>query len=263
MEVVSRRYADTDNSTKNLSASQVKTASKCGLQYWYRYIEGAEATKADSDYITLGSRVHDAIEETLKHDRCPPLGEEEMLRSAIQNTYRELDDEYPLPNDLYSDGMDCCEKAAKYLAKREPDLRGIEKFVEFEINRPDMETGVTGIMDICTQSEIWDWKTGRIRDETAHEEKIQGSLYMAAYYHEFDEEPEKIRFVYVKEGKVRSLDPSDENWQYMIARAKKLLEMKESGEWPANPGDHCYWCSYEFWCPAAPAGHGNVPYEEY
>lgn len=246
----------------NISASQVKTHAKCPLQYWFRYIGDVEDTKKGSDYLTLGSRVHDAIEIALTSEKTPPFGHEDALRAAIQNSYRELKG-YELPDDLFEDGIKCCRKAAEFLHKQEPNITGVEERVEFEIDRPDMETGVTAIMDVTTDSEIWDWKTGRIRDDTAHAEKIQGSVYMAAYYHEYGRKPERVRFIYIKEGKVRTIDPSDENWNYMISRAKDLLTAKETGEFPGNPGDHCYWCSFEHWCPDAPTGMGNVPYEEY
>lgn len=255
-------YEDTDIDEYNISASQVKTHAQCPLQYKMRYIDGMEASKKDSDYVKLGSRVHETLEDLLDREDPPPLHDREILRRIIKEAYKERTD-YWIPEGLYEDGLTCCEKAADYLCKRQPDIRGVEQRVEFDITRPDMETGVTSIMDVITDGEIWDWKTGRIRDDTPHEEKIQGSLYMAAYYHLHGEKPDAIRFIYVKEGKVRTLEPTDENWDYMLSRAKSLLHAKKTGEFPANPGDHCYWCAYEFWCPASPVGAGDVPWEEY
>lgn len=244
----------------NISASQVKSHSKCALRYWFRYIEGKENTKQDNDYLKLGSRVHETIESVLQER--PPTENRQILRDIITDRYRQRG-EPELPEDFYSTGVKCCEKAADYIAKHQPEFRDIEKRVEFDINRPDLETGVTAIMDVTTQNEIWDWKTGRIRDDIEHEEKIQGTLYMAAFQVEYGETPESIKFVYLKEGKARTVDPTDENWNYMVKRAKALARSKRTGEYPANPGDHCYWCGYEFWCPAAPTGCGNVPWEDY
>ena len=152
---------------------------------------------------------------------------------------------------------------AKWLAKPEQDveIRDIEKVCHFDINAVD-RTAI-GFMDVAAENGIWDWKTGRIRDDTAHEEKVQGSVYMAAYYDEYGHPPERVRFIYIKEGKVRSFEPSDEHWNYMIKRAKALLQAKEENEFPGNPGDHCYFCGHEFFCPEAPTGMGNVPWEEY
>lgn len=246
----------------NISASQVKSHAKCPLQYWMRYIGDKPNSKKDEGYLALGSRVHEAIEEALKSTETPPFGHPEAMKASIQNAYASLE-EHEIPEDFYEDGIQYCAQAAKYLCKQEPDITGIEERVEFEISRPDMETGVTAIMDITTDTEIWDWKTGRIRDETAHEEKIQGAVYMAAYYDEYGREPEAIRFIYLKEGKVRSVEPTDDVWNYMLTRAKDLLKGKREGVFPGKPGDHCYWCGHEFWCPEAPTGVGNVPWEDY
>ncbi len=246
----------------NISASQVKKHSQCPLAYWFRYISEREPTKQNDVYLKLGSRVHEAIEDALTAESPPPLGHEEAVKAAIQNLYRE-NDEYPLPDDHYEDGMKYCAKAAKFIAKEEPDIREVEMREEYRISRGDLDTGVTAIMDVIAGDEIWDWKTGSIRDETPHEEKIQGSIYMAAYLNKYGEEPESVRFIYLKEEKFRSIEPGDEIWQYMIERAKSLANSKETGEFEAKPGEHCYWCSYEYHCPEAPAGMGNVPWESY
>lgn len=247
----------------NISASQIKTHASCPLQYWFRYIENQERTKKKSKYLTLGSRVHEAIERVLKEDETIPFGQPKALKSRMQNVYAVMDGYELTDEDLYDDGLKCCGKAAEYICKREPDIVGVEERVEFAINRPDMSTGVTGIMDITTDTEIWDWKTGRIRDDSEHDEKIQGAVYMAAYLNEYGREPESIKFVYVKEGTVRTVDPTDENWTYMLGFAKELLEAKRTGHFPGEPGEHCYWCAHEYWCHEAPAGAGGIEPGEY
>lgn len=259
---MSDRYSQRDMDSYNLSASQVKTHSKCPMQYWMRYIEGMENTKKRSKYVKLGSRVHETIEDLFSRDVPPPIDNEQRLKDIIRDHYAQREQPW-LPKDAYNDGLKCCEKAAEVIYDRQPDIWGIEERVEFDIDRPDMETGVTAIMDVIASDEVWDWKTGRIRDDTPHEEKIQGATYMAAYYHLFEEPPEAVRFVYLKEGRMRTIDPTNDNWEYLLSKAKALLHAKKTGEFPANPGDHCYWCGYEFWCPESPVGMGNVPYEDY
>lgn len=255
----------------NISASQVKAHSKCPKQWWFRYQSEKEPSKSNMQYLWLGSRVHESIEEALTAESPPPLDHQKALQSAFQNLYREKD-EYPVPDKLYKQGMECCEVASKFIVKGpsgvpddewNPTIEDIEKRIEYDISRPDVDTGVTAIMDVVTEKEIWDWKTGSIRDDTPHEEKIQGSIYMAAYFDEYGEAPEAIRFVYLKEGKVRDVDPSDEVWEYMLKRAKALVHAKETGEFPGKAGSHCYWCDYEFFCDVAPTGVGGVPWSDY
>lgn len=246
----------------NLSASQIKTHSKCPKQYWFRYLGDFEATKQNKKYLRLGSRVHESIESILESDDSPSFDDTRSLRTAIQKVYRESD-EHPVPDDLYSQGMDCCKTAASYLSKTKPEIVGIEERVEYQIDRGDVSTGVTSIMDIVTDSEIIDWKTGKIRDDISHDEKIQGSVYMAGYLELMDKPPEKVKFVYLKEGKVRKLEPDDDNWKYMMGHAKHLLRSKREEQFRAKPGDHCYFCEHEGWCESSPVGCGGVPYDEY
>lgn len=255
----------------NISASQVKAHSQCALQWEYRYRSDKEPTKKASKYLKLGSRVHEAIEDCLSEENGPPLNHKPSVRATIQNNFRD-NNSYPLPDDLFETGLECCETAAGFIVdgpgsvpddEWEPVIRDVELRKEYDIKRDDLDTGVTAIMDVTTHGEIWDWKTGSIRDRTPHEEKIQGAMYMAAYYEKYDEVPEKIRFVYVKEGKVRNLDPDDDIWEYMVRFAKELVKDKHDGTFEANPGDHCYWCGFEMFCPASAAGVGSVPWEEY
>jgi len=247
----------------NISASQVKAHSQCPKQWWFRYQSELEATKKDSKYLDLGSRVHEAIESAISGENIPPLGHKKSVEATIQNKYEELGREYPLSDDMYEDGLEYCSVAARYISKREPALQDVERRKEYRIERGDISTGVTAILDVVANSEIWDWKTGRIRDETPHEEKIQAAVYMAAYLEAYGEPPDIINFVYLKEEEVRRLQPEDEIWEYMIERAKALVSAKKTGDFPGEPGEQCYWCGYEFWCDDSAVGIGGTPWEEY
>lgn len=244
----------------NISASQVKTHSSCPGKWWFNYESDKPPSKGAKGYRALGSRVHEAIEDCLTAESPPPLDHEKAIRAGIQNLYREKE-EYSLTDDFFEDGLEYCERAAKYIAKHVDSYEEVELRHEYRIK--SLDTGVTAIIDLISDGRIIDWKTGRVRDETPHEEQIQGAIYMAAYYDKYDEPPEEIVFVYLKENKVRSLDPGDEIWNYMTKYAQKLVMAKESGDFPFEPGDACYFCDHEFHCPASPAGVGNVPVEEY
>lgn len=251
----------------NISASQVKQFDNCPKAYEYSYLTDIEPTKADKGYLALGSRVHESIEEVLQSEDCPPFGDRKMISKAITNTYHEKD-EYPLDDEKYGTGVQCCDIAGKVLHKMDPDIRDVEATIRYDIDRDDLVTGVTAKMDITTDSKIWDWKTGTIRDDSIHGERIQGATYMAAYYNRYGEPPEEIMFIYLKEGgddtaKVRRLEPTDDNWQYLLKYARKLNQAKEQDRWKATPGDFCYLCEWEGWCDASPVGVGGVPYEDY
>lgn len=249
----------------NISASQVKCHSQCPKQWEFRYRSDTEPTNTDMSYLNMGSRVHEAIENVIEGKSGDSFSDERLLKSAMTNEYRDLD-QYDVPDKLFDTGINCCKTAAKFLASEQPEIRDIEAREEFHIENERFVTGVTGIMDVVTDSEVWDWKTGKIYDdksENAHKEKIQGATYMAAYLSKYGEPPENIVYVYLKEGKKRTIEPNDETWDYLLLYAEELVKSKESGEFPPKPGDQCYWCGYEMDCPGSKVGVGGVPFDEY
>lgn len=251
-----------------ISASQLKTHDRCPLNYRFKYVSGVEPGKESNEYARLGSAVHETIEEILLEAVEPgelDRAEEHTLRPVLLSRFREKTEEWDVPERLIEDGETCCRSAARYLAHRtDQELLGIEQRIKYRIDREDIDTEVTSILDITTDEEIWDWKTGRIRgDETDLAEEIQGATYALAYRHEYGRWPECVRFVYLKEEQVRTLTPDSDPMTTMLQKARRLQAAKRRDEFPANPGDHCYWCPYEWACDAAPVGMGDVDWRRW
>jgi len=239
-----------------MSSSGIKKFRKCPRQWWYHYVSNYEEVMGETKYLDLGNAVHEAIEKWLKPDS--PDGLDTLLAH-----YQRLQLYHGVPEDMVEVGEQCCRKAFDFVADQDPTILGIEEKARFNINRPDVQTEVFGKMDVATDTEIWDWKTGSIRDDTPVEEKIQGATYMAAYNVLYGKPPEKIRFIYLKEEAVRSLDPSDEVWNVMLTHARKLTVAKQNDRFPAKPGNKCYWCGYEKYCDAAAGTGGDFDWEDW
>ncbi|WP_158228648.1 PD-(D/E)XK nuclease family protein [Halorubrum sp. C191] len=253
--------SDTPDRDTKLSASRIKTFARCPLSYWFKYISDHEDVEPPGVPLRFGSRVHEAIEDVIAEDRAP-LDRQDILESELLAAF-ESKTQYSVPDEKLSTGADCMRTAARFIANDQPSVRGVEQRVEFGIDIPD-PVPTTAIMDLVTDDGLIDWKTGSIRDYTSHQEKIQGAVYMGAYLAEYGEPPESVRFVYLKEERVRSVEPSDEVWEYMTDYARRLVEAEESGQFPASTGSYCRSvCPYEVYCPAADAGAGTVPYEQY
>lgn len=244
------------------SASQIKKYKSCPKAFWFRYLSDKRGTKADKGYLAMGSAVHEAIETVL--EEFPDLRDRDDLEYKFLNEYDRLvhdHGEYDVPPSMEDDARDCLGMAAKYVSKRtDAEIVGIEDRIHYDISRPDASEEMIGIMDVTTDSEIWDWKTGRVRE---HDEVIQGAVYMGAFSAVYDRKPDCIKFVYLKEGKVRTLDPTKENWDEMVKWLKYMREGTDEGNYEAEPGDFCYWCSHEFFCDASPAGCGDVDWADY
>lgn len=246
-----------------LSASAVKKFKRCPEEFRLRYLEDLPSTKGESDYAKLGSTVHEVIEQTLVEN--PELVDRpNQLSEILVGRFRERDPDFGEDeNDLYDTGLSCLNVAARYIVQRDiGDLRGIEQEFTFGLSRDDVDHGFKGIMDVATEREIWDWKTGKNAYE--EDEIIQGMIYAMGYLEEFGEVPQKIRFVYLRKETERALDPSDENWNKMISFAKDVVQAKESGEFPADPGSSkCFFCGKEGWCSSSSVGAGGIRWEAF
>lgn len=241
-----------------LSASQLKTFERCPRQYWYSYLTNYQPQSDGNEYTAVGSAVHEAIEEVLLEE--PNLRSEPRLKSRFRAAYEETADPEAI-GDLYDNGIDYVSVAARYLGTR-TDLTipdgGVEKRIKFKIDRSDIDSEVRSILDVASEDEILDWKTGKIRDDSKTKEQLQGATYALAFKHEKGYWPDSVRFVYLKEETVRTLEADPEHMERMLSQARRVQDAKRRGDFEAKPGDGCYWCGYELYCGASEAGVGQM-----
>lgn len=248
-----------------LSASQLKSFKRCPRSYEFSYKDDYPETKAPKGYRAMGSAVHEAIENVMR--RAPTLRDETMLEDRFQRELDGLDYEYPAEMDEKVDT--CISNAAAYIASRtDAEIQGLEVDHEFTVDRPDLTYPFRAIMDVCTTEEIWDWKTGKRREQ---DEQIQGAVYLAAFMNKFNRPPEAIRFIYLKDREVGSIERTDEHgqefwseskepegWEQVVSLAKRILRSWEKDEFPAKPSESkCFFCDHEIFCEASKAGVGG------
>lgn len=257
-----QELANPEDSVFRLSASSVKTHANCPYRFHLSKIRDLPGTKADKGFLDLGSAVHESIENTLEQDRwAEGPRPQNQLRQELISEFRQWDPD--VDEDLWDRGMNCLEVAARYLSEAQGgvDVRSLEERFEFSLGRPDISAKFSGYIDVITENgEVWDWKTGSVREEG---EIIQGAVYMRGYQELYGEPPDKIRFIYLKEEKERALEPNDENWQEMIDHARQCVQDIKRDEFEAKPGDFCYWCDQEGFCEYSPVGAGNVDFMNY
>lgn len=247
-------------SNDHVSASQIKRHAKCPEQYRLRYIEDLEATKQKKGYGELGGLVHESIENVLNEN--PSERNRSRLTGMLKQEFYSLEDSGEYDTEIIdekqrSDGLDCLEVAARFISKQSFDIRAIEKFFKFRID--SFGEDALGYIDLVTQNEIWDWKTGRIRDDTDRDEVIQGAVYMGGYFNEYGEMPEAIRFVYLKEEKVRTVNPDEDNWDRMLEYARELVNAGRRDYYPPDPEESkCYFCGFENYCSASAVSPGQI-----
>lgn len=263
------RLDDEEDYEARLSASQLKTFKRCPWQYKLSYVDGKPTLEDSSPYLLLGTLVHEAIEHVLLDLEDGDFSGENVMRNMIRSKFDEMHDAHDraLDDDFYDDAISCIETAAKYLDLRYSEgqrLRDIERKFEFTLGRVDIQSKFVGYIDVTTEDEVWDWKTGSAPDqeEPSEDELIQGSVYMRGYQELYGEPPEEIKFVYIKEGKERPVTTDDESWQQMINVAKNLVNARRNGVFEADPDEgKCYWCSHGMFCSHNEYGAGDLEWE--
>jgi hypothetical protein len=253
----------TDGLPVPLSASKLKTFSECPEQFRLNYLERKPPEGGENRYIRRGNAVHEAIEDVLA-DGSGDYSEADRVTFAFKQAYWDNDGQsgYDLSDEDDEFVHDCLEVAGRFVAKKDPNVVSVEAEVPFSVESLDHPEGFTGYVDVVTETEVWDWKTGKSEGKSL-DETLQGAVYMAGYAQHMGRLPEQIHFVYLKEEKVRSREPSDEMYEAMVEKAENLLLAIETDNLPANPGDPCYWCDYETHCSASPVGAGNINWSDY
>lgn len=250
-----------------LSASKIKRYQTCPEQFRLRYLDNeAEPTKEERGYKDLGTAVHDSIEIIL--EKYPDAGDRDMLEHLLKEEFRKMDPE--ITSKQRDTALECLETAAKYLSQqKDVDIVSIEDRIEFVLNRDGLKYPSVSYCDVIIERdggsrEIWDWKTGRIRDETPEEEIQQGIMYVIAHTARYGSPPDKMKFIYLKEGKVRSRTPEEADYDEFIEDAKELVRGINTETFPAQPEESkCYWCDFEYFCPESKVGYAEIPWELY
>lgn len=271
--------SDWDVEEHPVSASKLKTYEGCPYRFWLKYIKRMDPLGQDTYYLDIGNVVHYTIEEVLtehmeSEGSISPdpflLYYPDVMKGDFRHVEPDPRQDFPIELDDEQEEIviGCLSTAAKWLGKQDFEIRGIEDEVDFRISRSDLDVPVTGYMDLTTEgsdgeNKIVDWKTGKSEGKSM-DEALQGATYMAGYYNLYGEEPDAIEYVYLKEEKVRTLEPNDELWQTLLGKARTLMQAAEVGEFPAQPSSsNCHWCDYELHCDASPVGAGGVDWESY
>jgi CRISPR/Cas system-associated exonuclease Cas4 (RecB family) len=230
---------------EKLSASRIKEFAQCPLKWWFDYAADEHRTKPEKGYRELGTAVHEAIEDTLLDDDS--IRDSGTLSHRFKRAYRDKDPD--VPEWMYDRGLNCCDNAAKYIEQNaDMEFRGFEVEHQYHIGG-EVNKSFNAKMDIVTDTGLVDWKTGKrkdsdgdVREYRKREELIQGMVYAGAYLNKYGEHPEYVTFVYLGDGEIRNLQPTEERSSQMKQYARALLQAMGAGEFPAKTGGHCSFC---------------------
>lgn len=251
-----------------ISASKIKKFERCEEAFRLAYIEGHDEMGPESRHLRRGNAVHEAIEDVLEDQigSAPDVGSDLLKAAYSRNGGQEG---YRLSDEFHGHVLGCLETAARFIRNHVDEIREVEMEVEYGVKQPTITRDFGGYMDLASEDAVIDWKTGKSENKESGE-IIQGAIYMAGYAHEFGEPPEEIIFAYLNpeagddHPKMRSIEPSDEIWETLIGKARRLLVSIENNDYTATTDESkCHWCDYEVWCSASPVGAGSIDWESY
>lgn len=246
-----------------LSASSLKTFKDCPGRFEFGKIKGVDGMDSENKYTIVGSMIHEAIENVLRDtEGAMELGENEiahLLKSEFHSHPDRQRDE--IGQKMVGRGMKCLQTAARYIAAQEGvSVRELEPRFETYID----DVKFSGYIDVTTEYEVWDWKSGNMPDDDDRlGEMLQGMVYKDGFKELYGQYPERVRFIYIKEGKERVYENDDDAYDQMISMTRDIKRAVDADEFPYRPGDACYWCEYELMCPASNIGVGGIRWEAF
>jgi len=261
----------------HLSVSQLDTLTKCGQQWYFRYVEGLRMPPGVR--MVIGSAVDGSVNRNLQ---TKIETDELMPTEAVAETARDVLNEAWSRNGVELDpeekelGIKKVKGAAidrsvglavHHAEQLAPGLRPVQVQRKFEIDLIGYDTTFLGYIDIDEGTRIRDTKTtrkgkGQVKDDvhistqlTAYalaKKVIDGKIPKAV----------KLDFVFDRYDNKRDREPQHEtftarrttaDFQPLLNRVERAIEVIESGAFmPAPPGSwwcHPKWCGYWAVCP--------------
>jgi superfamily I DNA/RNA helicase/RecB family exonuclease len=233
-----------------LSATGVETYKRCPLQFkikkdWNLPEEPSAAMQYGAAMHTVLKDYYAAVRagQSLTPPQVMEAFRQEFAKAAIEDSYQRT---------LYEhQGL---EQLEAFLAARDgepaPDVLDTERTFSVEIGGAKIRGRVDRLDRAGESVTIVDYKTGKPKDQDDADESLQLSIYAIAARRQWNLEPRRLVFYNLETNQaietVRSQKELDEAEKLVRIAAENIAQ----GNFEANPGWHCRWCSYRSLCPA-------------
>lgn len=255
-----------------LSASRLKMAQDCALQYCFNYetpTADAMALKQMGNHRDrsqagrLGNNVHDALEEWRRPDADGNTPKPTFGR--LMNLYKEISAKREVDFAAFEDG--------KKMLKRWFYRRGKKPVRVLYVERPfgnhnaphileRTGTPVFGFIDLIIEHkdgtiELIDYKTQRLDITQAEaDNSVQAAIYLAVAREWWPERNLKFTFDLQRHGTVTTVWSDDriEDFKDWLHGQYENIKAIDSSDWtkvPATIGKGCTWCNFTDICPKA------------
>jgi len=246
LEAYYRRLSEGDT-IQHISFSQINMYLRCGMQYWFRYVEGIKLPPPGA--VALGKSVHRAIEYNYQNKIMSGRDEAlSTLQDLFVDTFREeapnaLWDEEK-PENAEKDGLGLVKTFRQEVAP-ETFPRAVEK--EFNLTFQNVDYKLKGVIDVIDWSGIIiDHKTTKksyTQDQV--ETDLQLTLYALAQGTEDVGFDVLVRTKTPKAQRLRSKRDDHTKQRALAIIAYVMDGIYKNTFLPARPSD--WWCSPR-WC---------------
>lgn len=245
-----------------LHVSQMNMLSRCGEQYYRRYVKGEVIPPAVA--MVTGTGTHRGVEENLRNKIATKgtlLPVAQVQQIAVDAFKAEWDRGVKLSEDEVSAGIDRVKGEAidtvaslSALHHRElaPRIQPVHVERTFRLELPGYPLDLAGTMDIQEPRTVRDTKTAaKSPPSDAADVSAQLTMYALAVKTLEGAAPEKVcldNLVKTKTPKVVVLESTrtDDDMRQFLQRVERSVEVIQKGAFtPADPSS--WWCSKE-WC---------------
>ncbi len=236
-----------------LSATKLKTYTRCPKAYYFRYECGLNEQSAFAS-AALGTALHNALAQFYQDWHYQePLPSTAWLRDCWEThaaglTDKQLADGWLLMQQYYEREIASPGVMQKPLAT-EGRLQGLllVNGIEFRL------MGRYDRLDFLSDGlELIDYKSAKSPTlPSAEDVDLQMGLYYLALEQRYGQSLKRMSLLYLRTGKRVSYEASEEHKQQVTVVISELAQgLREEHEWQPRCGNQCGQCQYARYCPA-------------
>lgn len=256
-----------------LSASRAKEYERCPLQFRLHVVD--RFTEPRTRATACGSLVHTVLEKLFdvpSSQRVP-----DHAYTLLADAWEKMRQKEPDVEDLFQDTVDCRSWLAEvrtilsqYFDVEDP--RYLEPSAREQRIDALTDSGVRlrGIIDRIDRSasgelRVVDYKTGKAPAPRYTEEALYQMRFYALLLSLHDQRPRRLQLVYLRSGRVLTLDPTPSDITSFAQSVEELWARIEAdaqrGFFEARRNPLCHWCGMKAMCPLFEGTPPELPEE--